>query len=50
MKQDDNPQNGRDYLQVMQLTRDLSPKCTTGYASQSQKNKQHDEKMDGRPT
>ena len=40
MKQKDNRQNGRDYLQMTQLTGDLSPKCVTGYASQFQKNKQ----------
>ena len=45
----DNLQNGRKYLQMMQPTRDSSPKYTNRSYNSITKNKQANQTMDGRP-
>ena len=45
----DNPQNGRKYLQMKQLTKDYSPKFTSSSFSSISNNKQPNPKMGRRP-
>ena len=45
----DNPQNGRKYLQMKQLTKDLSPEYTNSSCSSISKKQKPNQKKGRRP-